>query len=1095
MPKGVTMSFASALRRAALLLPVSLLAVAGLNATARRPRADGTPSHLTVNGLSGPVDLDVAPRFGWHVQAAEQTAYEVRVASTRAKAEAADGDVWSSGKVASAQQNNVAYAGPPLAPAERYFWTARTWSRGGASAWAPVAAFGTGPGASWSGSVPIWAVPASQDWGDFTLTTRVTIQEAALGIRFRSPDPDNGYMWQFRGADNRLVPHRLVNGGFSVIESVSLPAGTLALGREVAVRIEAVGTTIQTFIDGVAIHRLDDATFARGGVGVRTGSSESGTLADFALLDAGGAELLSTDFAADDRSFACGTVQNGSLQVPRATNCLNSGARVDWAFLRKEFSLDDKPIAWATLYATGTSPLPAKQYVYKLALNGEFVGLGPTQSLASETRYDGFDVSDRLAPGSTNALGVLAYTTSGRKFLAELVVRYADGSGALIGSDGRWKAISGDFAFPAAGSIGTSYYAAPKENLDARFFPQGFAAPGFDDADWPNAAEQPALGELAAAPMAKVEEQLHAPVSIVEKGPGHYFIDFGRSWVGGVKYEVGSGTAGARVDVRFGEVLSAPDTVRHTLHAGNTYQDIYTLRDGAQSLQTWGLRVFRYVEISGAPEPISSDNLAALALVYPFDPGAASFEASDPALEDVWRLSKHTIEAANLNFYTDSWTRERTNYEADAYLQLLSSLYLMDDLSLGRYSTRYFNSRRTWPTEWPLYVIRAVHDAWRQTGDASPLREAYASLKAKLPDAWFEPATQLIRKAAGSNGCNSSTDCDIVDWPQSQRDGYVFQQYNTVLNALAYRAYADMAAIAAELGENVDADAFAARADAVRGAINRRLYAPGSGRYDDGMDANGNLTGHYSLHASAFALAFGVPEPAEVSHVADYVASRGMACSVYGAAFLGSGLYRAGRADAALDLLTSSGTASWLNMIRLGAGGTAEAWDPSLKNNLTFSHPWAASPAFVIPAGIFGIEPIDAGYARFRVRPQPGSLEHARITVPTVRGSVGVAFDHAPSGAFQLAVQVPGNTQADLSIPVPDGTSTLYINQMPHDVIPANGYASVSGVAAGCHVVSLEPDSDAPLDPLLVGVCAAPPVLEPDSGLPGCVVELLGPVR
>lgn len=32
------------------------------------------------------------------------------------------------------------------------------------------------------------------------------------------------------------------------------------------------------------------------------------------------------------------------------------------------------------------------------------------------------------------------------------------------------------------------------------------------------------------------------------------------------------------------------------------------------------------------------------------------------------------IEALNVNFYTGSWTRERTNYDADAYLQLLSTL-------------------------------------------------------------------------------------------------------------------------------------------------------------------------------------------------------------------------------------------------------------------------------------------------------------------------------------------------------------------------------------------------------------------------------------
>ncbi|HKO89558.1 MAG TPA: family 78 glycoside hydrolase catalytic domain, partial [Polyangiaceae bacterium] len=575
------------------------------------------------------------------------------------------------------------------------------------------------------------------------------------------------------------------------------------------------------------------------------------------------------------------------------------------------------------------------------------------------------------------------------------------------------------------------------------------------------------------------------------------FIDFGRSWVGGVKYEIGNGAAGDQVELRFGEVTSAPNTVRHQLQAGNVYQDTLTLRAGAQTLQTWGLRVFRYLEISGAPEPVTAENLQALALVYPFDAEAATFSASDPNLERVWQLSKNTIEAVNLNFYTDSWTRERTNYEADAYLQLLSTLYLTDDLSLGRYSLDYFATHRTWPTEWPLYVIRAVHAAWRQTGETEQLVREYTSLQSKLPEAWFESSTGLLRKDVGADGCNSVTDCDLVDWPATQRDGFVFQPYNTVINVLGYRAYRDMAEIAEAIGAAEDAAAYAARADVLRAAINARLYVPELGRYDDGMDANGQWTGHSSLHASAFALAFGVPEVAEAPRVAEYVASRGMACSVYCAAFLISGLYAAGQAQAALELLSGSGLSSWMNMLQHGAGATAEAWDPAQKSNLTYSHPWAASPAFLVPAGLFGIQPIAAGYASFRVRPQPGNLEHASVRVPTIRGTIAAAFAQGPEG-FQLAVSVPGNTHAELSIPVPDGTTTLYLDRLPHSVQAEGGYARLTGISAGCHLLATQPSARSPLPEPLRGVCPTPLPLEPPvasepapaPALPHCLTPL-----
>ncbi|WP_157501985.1 family 78 glycoside hydrolase catalytic domain, partial [Leucobacter celer] len=80
-------------------------------------------------------------------------------------------------------------------------------------------------------------------------------------------------------------------------------------------------------------------------------------------------------------------------------------------------------------------------------------------------------------------------------------------------------------------------------------------------------------------------------------------------------------------------------------------------------------RVFRYVEIVGAPEPVTLENLSALALVYPFDAEDSTCVSSDTNLNQVYKLSKNTIESLNVNVYTDSWTRERTNYEEDAYLQ------------------------------------------------------------------------------------------------------------------------------------------------------------------------------------------------------------------------------------------------------------------------------------------------------------------------------------------------------------------------------------------------------------------------------------------
>ena len=146
-------------------------------------------------------------------------------------------------------------------------------------------------------------------------------------------------------------------------------------------------------------------------------------------------------------------------------------------------------------------------------------------------------------------------------------------------------------------------------------------------------------------------------------------------------------------------------------------------------------------------------------------------------LNQVWQLSKNTVEATNHNLYVDSWTRERDAYEADSYLQMMANFFVSSDPTLGNYSIDYLLTGRTWPTEWPMYTILAIHDSYQQTGDiAAAGQRNYASLVDKLPTSGSRQSTGLIRKDFGSNGCEQlQTDCDIVDWPASERDGYVFR--------------------------------------------------------------------------------------------------------------------------------------------------------------------------------------------------------------------------------------------------------------------------------------------------------------------------------
>jgi alpha-L-rhamnosidase len=1051
-----------------------LLTVLGVATPTSAAPGGALPSGLTVGQRTAPADVDdtTSPLLGWRVPSATQTAYQVQVAESRSQLVSGQ-RLWDSGRVSSGASSTVPYAGPELERGERYQWRVRTWDGSGtASPWSVPAGFGTAIGSDWGDSEPIWLeTPEPADWADYTLEATFSITTQNASIVFNAQDPNNYLMWQFRGDGvDQLAPHQRVNGSFQVLKTVPLGVALLR-GVDHRLRLEVDGATVRTWLDGTLIDTTGDVPFTSGTIGFRTGGGERSTWDDLSVTAADGTVLYENDFSAPPSDFACGTVQDGRLLVGTSVNCLYGSGIADWAFLRGEFSTDPgREIRWATVFATGSSPEPGRQYVYKLWMNGEFVGLGPVRSIAGETRYDGFDVTDLVREGDANALGAIAWTTSDRRFQARLVVEYDDGSRQTFGTGADWTAMRGDGVFPWGGSIGTSYFTAPKENLQAAAYPTGFDRPGYDDSAWSPAAPRPPYDDLVATPTDKVTQRLELPAEVVEKAPGHYFVDYGRTWIGGLSLDF-DGTAGQVVDLRFGEELSAPETVRFAMRTGNQYQDRWTLRDGTQHLETWGMRVFRYIEVIGAPPGLGREDFPALAQVYPFDRDGAVFASSDDALNQVWALSRNTVEATNHNLYVDSWTREREPYEADSYLQMMANFFTSSDPTLGNYSIDYLLTRRTWPTEWPMYTILAMHDSFQQTGDVAQLERSYPELAEKLPTEWLEESTGLIRKDFRSNGCNSQTDCDIVDWPASERDDFAFRPYNTVINAIGYRAFMDMATIARALDKEADAASYTEIGERLRAAINQHLWDDEKGAYRDGLNADRTPVPHWAVHASVFASAFGVADAPRAERAADYIGARGMQCSVYCAAFLIEALYNGDRSDLAYDLLTGTGVRSWMNMIADGAGATAEAWDASLKSNMTYSHPWAASPAYNIPEGMFGIRPATPGYTTFTVRPQPRSVAWATVTLPTLKGRIGAAF-HAVDGRTDVGAYIPGNTTASVHVPAGGATSdAVYLDGRRVAARRDGSYLRVDGVASGCHVFSTERGGAPKDDERLTSIC------------------------
>lgn len=746
-----------------------------------------------------------------------------------------------------------------------------------------------------------------------------------------------------------------------------------------------------------------------------------------------------------------------------------SGTDSGWAFLRGSVNIDHRPIRAATVYATGGFTETARQYVFRLSLNGTVLGVGPARAgdPATNSEYSAWDVTKALR-GGTDTFGALAYSPVHPAFQLELVVQYSGGQRQVWGTGADWVGLDGGSAYPDAGSISPQYYQAPVENLDAERYPFGFDTPGYQAAPgtpWSTVVKRAPMAGLTPDPTANVTLAAHKPVKVTILGPGRYLLDFGVTQVGGLRLSL-TGTAGRKVRILSGEVLSGPGTVQYHLSTGDTYDDTWTLRGGRQTLQYWGYRVFRYVEVDGAPQALTAANAAALAMVYPSQPGRSSLFTSNAALDQVWQFSKDTIESLNLNQYLDSPTRERNgSYEGDDYVHQRAQAMTDGDSALASFSLQYALTAMSMPKDTPIFEFRelapvAALGQWWQTGDPYLLKSIYPQLKAMLPGQYLGP-DGLVAMPVNPFGAAKplpGVPQALVDWPASERDGFVFSRQNTVENAFAYAAYAAMAQIAAQVGDHAGASADAAAATRIQSAMRSQLYDPATGAFRDGVGVN-----HEAVQSSVYAVALGVASPAQAKASAAWIARQGMACSAYCAGYLLQALYDGGQGQAALGLLTADTTTSWRHMIALGAGSTMEAWTPAEKANLTYSHPWAASPAYIVPQYLFGVSALSPGWGTELIRPQPGGLSSGSVRVPTPRGTVSVAFTSG-KGGFTATVGVPATATAQVALPGVRAGQAVYVDGRSVTASAAADAPAGSGsglavvtVGSGSHQVSTAP--------------------------------------
>jgi len=550
------------------------------------------------------------------------------------------------------------------------------------------------------------------------------------------------------------------------------------------------------------------------------------------------------------------------------------------------------------------------------------------------------------------------------------------------------------------------------------------------------------------------------PVEFEKKGDT-YFMDFGKAAFATINFTYNAKTAHT-LTFRIGEQLEGESINRKPFEKSHIrYQEIqvpvkpeqteYQLQVKVNKRNTLPgkalplpegfpvLMPFRYAEVDGAKVPLTSENFTQLAHFSYWEDDSSSFKSSDDILNQVWDLCKYSIKATTFNgLYVDG-DRERIPYEADAYLNQLSHYTTDREYAIARQTIEYFMEHPTWPTEWQQHVALMFYADYMYTGNTELIDKYYEQLKYKTlyqlaNEEGLITSTKMTPELMAKLGFPKKmkeTFRDIVDWPSAgwggdpsnkgERDGYVFKDYNTVVNAFYYQNMIIMAEFAKVLGKTQEALDFELRAIKAKKAVNEKMFDPKRGVYVDGIG-----TDHAALHANMLPLAFNMVPEEHISSVVEHVKSRGMACSVYGSQYLMDGLYNAGAADYALELLTDTSDRSWYNMIRIGSTITLEAWDLKYKNNLDWNHAWGAVPANTIPRGLWGIQPKTPGFGIASIKPQMGSLKNSTIEVPTIKGTIKATYTFQNPRLQTYTVKIPANMVAEFEIAPSPGKELMH---------------------------------------------------------------------
>jgi hypothetical protein len=230
---------------------------------------------------------------------------------------------------------------------------------------------------------------------------------------------------------------------------------------------------------------------------------------------------------------------------------------------------------------------------------------------------------------------------------------------------------------------------------------------------------------------------------------------------------------------------------------------------------------------------------------------------------------------------------------------------------------------------------------------------------------------------------------NFVDYTRAYRGGIPPLEENgqsSILTLQYVTALRDAADLEAAFGSAPQAQQDRALAAKLAGAVYKTCWDP-----TRHLLADTSARKNFSQHANILGvLADAIPPAAQTSVMKTVLSDSSLTPATYYFRFyLFRAMKKAGLGDQYLSQLDP-----WRNMLALGLTTWAEMPEPTRSD----CHAWSAHPNFDLLATVAGIESAAAGFKEVAIRPELGSLQRLKASLPHPEGDIQVQYERRGKG-------------------------------------------------------------------------------------------------